>query len=200
MIEIDKYLYPFDNPVVRRNLGYGPDVSTFSGLIRNYSVAVDGGAMVGRVSNRLATMFDLVIAIELSQENYACLLKNRASNVIAVRACLGETMDAVGYVPDDHPATPVYCVNKEGNSTKGITIDSMNLYACGFIKLDLQGYDLFALKGAKTTLTKFKPAVYLEADPRCLSRYGVKREDIAEYLTPLGYRLAGEGGSDQLWI
>lgn len=200
MIEIDKYLYPFDNPVVRRNLGYGPDLTQFSGLIKNFSVAVDGGAMVGRVSNRMATMFDLVFAIEMSRENYGCLLKNRASNVIAINACLGEKMESVDYIPDDHPATPVYCVSKTGGKTPGITIDSMKLYACGFIKLDLQGYDYFALKGAEQTLKKFKPAVYLEADVRCLARYGVKREDIADYLKPLGYQLAGEGGSDQLWI
>lgn len=200
MIEIDKYLYPFDNPVVRRNLGYGPDLSCFQGLVKRHTVAVDGGAMVGRVANRLATRFDLVYAIEMSKENYECLLKNRASNVIAIRGCLGEKVESVDYIPDDHPATPIYCVSKTGGATPGITIDSLNLHDCGFIKLDLQGYDLFALKGAERTLRKFKPVVFHEADPRCLARYGVKREDVDTYMKSLGYRLAGQSESDQLWI
>lgn len=198
MIEIDRYLYPFDNPVVRRNLGYGPDITQFAGMIKDYRVAVDGGAMVGRVANRLGVLFDLVYAIELSAENYACLLKNRDSNVIAIHGCLGDKQESVGYLPDKHPASPVYCVAKDGN-VKGVTIDGLNLSGCGLIKLDLQGYDLFALRGATETVRKFRPLIYLEADDGCLKRYGVSKEDIAAWMKEHSYKLVGEGGDDQLW-
>lgn len=38
-----------------------------------------------------------------------------------------------------------------------------------FIKLDLEGYELFALEGAKNLLERFKPIVYLEMNHWCLN-------------------------------
>lgn len=38
-----------------------------------------------------------------------------------------------------------------------------------FIKIDVEGYELFVLEGAKKILNQFKPTVYLEMNHWCLN-------------------------------
>jgi len=49
---------------------------------------------------------------------------------------------------------------KEGRTVETITIDSLQIpEQISFIKIDIQGSDLFALQGAKETILKNKPAI-----------------------------------------
>lgn len=45
-----------------------------------------------------------------------------------------------------------------------IAIDDLKLSGCNFIKIDIEGHELGALKGAKRTINKFKPAIYVEVE------------------------------------
>lgn len=47
--------------------------------------------------------------------------------------------------------------------------DSFQLDRVDFVKLDVEGYELFALEGAKEILNRFKPIVYLEMNHWCLN-------------------------------
>jgi hypothetical protein len=46
---------------------------------------------------------------------------------------------------------------------------TLSLDHIDFIKLDIEGYELFALEGAHQILTLFKPVVYLEMNHWCLN-------------------------------
>ena len=61
--------------------------------------------------------------------------------------------------------------------------------ACGLIKIDTDGYDLFALMGAKALLRDARPVVYGEFHERCLGWHGQSLGDVQAYLEPLGYRV-----------
>jgi FkbM family methyltransferase len=76
------------------------------------------------------------------------------------------------------------------NSDKGfktVSIDSLNLDKCNFIKIDVEGFELNVLKGAEQTLKRFKPALLIEINTFALARNNVTNQDVFDYLTELGY-------------
>ena len=50
----------------------------------------------------------------------------------------------------------------EGESVKMITIDSLNLDACHYIKIDVEGAEPLVLLGAIETIRKYKPVIFFE--------------------------------------
>ncbi len=54
--------------------------------------------------------------------------------------------------------------------------------AVDFIRIDVEGHELEVLQGARETLIKYKPTIFIEMFPD-------KKPKVHEYLTNLGYRL-----------
>ena len=51
---------------------------------------------------------------------------------------------------------------REEDTVQVISLDSLNLSQCDLIKIDVQGYEYNLIVGAKNTLNKFKPVIFLE--------------------------------------
>ena len=60
---------------------------------------------------------------------------------------------------------------------------------CGLIKVDTDGYDLFALQGAQQLLETARPLIYGEFAAHCLKWHGQTIRDVQAWLDPLGYRV-----------
>ena len=67
-------------------------------------------------------------------------------------------------------------------NTDVITIDSLDLKACRLIKIDAEGSELDALRGAIKTINKFRPFIYVENDRE------QKSEALIAFLIGLNYR------------
>lgn len=52
-----------------------------------------------------------------------------------------------------------------------ITIDSLNLSGCDFMKIDIEGYEYFAVIGAINTIIKYKPVIFYEANYKTPTDY-----------------------------
>ncbi|MCQ4908386.1 FkbM family methyltransferase, partial [Phascolarctobacterium faecium] len=52
----------------------------------------------------------------------------------------------------------------EGVEVEVITIDSLKLSACDFIKVDVEGMELTVLQGASENIRKYRPILYVEND------------------------------------
>ena len=55
---------------------------------------------------------------------------------------------------------------EQGNDVPLTTIDSLNLESCALIKADVEGMEVEVVQGAKETLKRCRPNLYLEADRR----------------------------------
>jgi len=76
-----------------------------------------------------------------------------------------------------------------GTLVETITLDSLNLTACHFIKLDIEGYEPLFIQGAIETIKKFRPKIFVELNDSALARYGFQKKDILEPLLALGYEI-----------
>lgn len=56
------------------------------------------------------------------------------------------------------------------------------------IKCDIEGADLFAMRGARGILEKHHPTVIIEITPWYLEGFGLKVTDVTSYFESLGYR------------
>lgn len=56
-----------------------------------------------------------------------------------------------------------------------------------FIKMDIEGAELFALKGMKTLLLKDQPVVLLEINPFFLEGFDIKESELKEFIKEIGY-------------
>jgi FkbM family methyltransferase len=59
----------------------------------------------------------------------------------------------------------------------------------GLIKLDVQGAELPALRGAEQLLKEYRPAIIFEADETVTTAFGYHTQDLGSYLHQLGYDL-----------
>lgn len=57
------------------------------------------------------------------------------------------------------------------------------------VKCDIEGADLFAMRGARRTLAAHKPTVICEINPWFLEGYGLSVEDIVGFFADFGYEL-----------
>lgn len=63
-----------------------------------------------------------------------------------------------------------------------------NLARVDLIKCDVEGAELHVLKGAKQTLTRFRPVVLLETEDRLTKSFGYDSAEVVQFLLDIGYR------------
>ena len=71
----------------------------------------------------------------------------------------------------------------DGESVQQVTVDSLNLSECHFIKADVEGMEEKVLRGARQTIQRCKPILYVENDRPELSA------SLEDYIRGLGYEI-----------
>jgi len=160
-------------------------------------VMVQAGGNCGMQIAKFAEYFDVVYTFEPDPINFYCLVNNLLyDNVIKLQCCLGDNHELVSMTTFDGETGGFY-VNKNNGFIPTVKVDDMNLNRCDFIQLDVEGYQLFALKGALNTIQKFKPLICVEFD--WLERYGHSRDEISKFLQDLNYEHVVNYTSDQIF-
>ena len=177
-------------------------------FVKGRCIAVDIGGHVGLWSWPMSHDFHGVIAFEPVTEHCACWRKNMESreNAVLNQVALGEKEGKVfircrtpgssgdtGVDPHAEASSLRASVDTSGEEVQMKRLDSFGLTGVDFMKLDCEGYEVFALRGAEETLKRCKPCVIVEqkAETGGSSRYGVGVTDGVEYLKSLGAKLRG---------
>lgn len=148
---------------------------------------VQAGGNAGFYPKQYATLFDTVYTFEPDWLNFYCLNLNvPAANVIKNQCCLGDTHQMVGLNVKE--------VNRGKNFVNGngiypvYRIDDLILDECSAIQLDIEGYEYYALLGARETIQKFHPLIVIEVWEKLDNRFGKHiNKKTHEFLTSLGY-------------
>lgn len=68
-------------------------------------------------------------------------------------------------------------------------VDKNSIAGLNFIKIDVEGYEFFVLKGAEMTIRVHKPVILIEIQDEWTKRYGKKKKEIFHLLQEsYGYR------------
>lgn len=183
---------------------YEPHVtSIISSLIKPGDNVFDLGANCGFhtiTMSKLVGSSGKVISFEpqrfIFQQLNGNVFINGLQNVYAFNAAVGDEdklisintpdYNKIGNIGDTHIEN-----NSNGNEKMNmVALDSLNISNVKFIKLDIQGCELHALRGCKNTILKSRPIMIIELEDFQLIRFGTTIDMIITYLKDtLQYKL-----------
>lgn len=173
-------------------------------VVPGRTACVQAGGNLGVFPKYLSQFFQAVLTFEPSPALFPMLTANvPETNVIRMQAALGENPGLVG----------MQCIrrgNKPGIAHEGLThvsgegivptlrLDALALPILDLLYLDLEGYELFALRGSAKTIERCRPVISVEVNQNS-GFYGISREDIRDFITGLGYRQLFRVQSDEVF-
>lgn len=167
------------------------------------NVVVQAGGNCGFYVKQYAEMFRMVYTFEPDPLNFFCLNLNvTGRNVVKFQACLGDKHEMVGldnYL-NDSGSTHVTQAKGPQSVVPTMKIDDLNLDACDLIHLDIEGYELFALRGAVETIKKFKPVIAFEFHEDWAKRYGYDKSTLERFMGDLGYSFKDFEQGDMVFV
>lgn len=188
-IDSKKYLIEGDTDYLGRMGKYfePTTIAIFKIFCQDNFQVLDLGANLGITAIALANICKngKIIAIEPIPATFTLLKKNLSrsdvnNNIKAYNFAVGNKEGtalmqgihnflAGSFIADSYPNAGQDFSIKIPIKTLDDVFDSFNLERVDFMKIDIEGYELFALEGAKKILDSFKPIVYLEMNHWCLN-------------------------------
>jgi len=188
------------------------DLERMKKYIKRGMTVLDIGANIGHHTVAFSAMVGAkgrVVSFEPQTEIFRVLsancVINGCQNVSTFQSCVGDKPGTVKLYPvvyekkTNFGALGVDPASMNGSDTKGerARIDTLDnllselehpLTSCDFIKIDVQSFELFVLKGAAETLKRLKPVLFLEIAPHWMSKFYDYKE-VYEFLWALGYKI-----------
>lgn len=162
-------------------------------------VVIEGGSFIGDHTTAFLKRAERVIAIEANPEAIECLRRNcpEATIVHGALGCrltppFGNDSWTLGIDRQNAGASRLVGYYEVASTDMidipVVTIDSLGLDRCDLISLDIEGSEIYALRGAEQTISRFHPKLILEINEGALQRQGSKRTDIWDWLHEHGYK------------
>ena len=195
-----KMLYNVNDSYIGRSMEvYGEysdgEVQIFRHLVRAGDVVVEGGSNIGAHTVPLAQLAGetgMVLAFEPQRLVFQTLCANIAlnslTNVWPAQAALGATegiLRAHHFDPrvKNNFGGMSLSIPGTGEEAAVIPLDEVAPTRCRLIKLDVEGMELEALRGASEVIRRFRPILYLEAD------WPGKSDALIAHIRSLDYRM-----------
>jgi FkbM family methyltransferase len=188
------------------------DIELFKKHIAEGDCVLDVGTHVGHhtiVFSRLVGDRGLVLAVEAQRAmfqllNANCII-NGAFNVRPFHMAASDHVHEVMLYPISYSGEGNFgslgvnteaqrsAEHNEGETVTAGCLDDLVERYCGdrrigFIKIDVQTYEKYAIRGLFRTLTKDRPKIFLEVAPFWMKRAGYDYREIYRTLGSLGYR------------
>lgn len=162
--------------------------------LRNARSCVQAGGHAGYWPRHLAEMFSTVYTFEPEPALFECLLRNCMSdrNIVASGKGLGASAGRARF--KSHVSAGSWRVDEAGeHEIELTTVDLLNLEDCDGLFLDVEGYEVEALKGAAATIKRCQPLILVELLPRSAAA-------IQSHLARLLYKQVARFGRDGIYL
>lgn len=157
--------------------------------VKSFRTAVDVGGHCGLWSMQLVKSFEAVHAFEPVARHRECFAMNLdgETNWTLHPCALGER-DGFVTLQSAPGSSGDTRITGEGDIPLR-RLDDFGLTEVDFIKLDCEGYELFALRGGEETIREWKPTIIVEQKPGRGQQFGLPETGAVEWLKSLGYEL-----------
>lgn len=181
-------------------------------LIGRGQVVLDVGANLGDVALKAAERVGQdgrVFAFEPDPVSFAKLTdnlkRNQFANITAANIGLGEaaatlTMrvnsagnrggNVIGTKEGDEETFPIAIETLDG------FVERQGLSRVDLIKVDVEGFEMSVFRGARQTLRRFRPRLFVEVVDSHLRRHGSSSADLVAFLRDSGYRIRQARGGE----
>jgi len=181
-------------PTYLEDAGNGQQAQRDAALqyIKQWRVCLDIGSNIGQWTRPLSKKFESVVCFEPNPNFRECFSKNiQEKNVL---------LWPYGLSDKEHKAKQDFnstVLQKEDGDIDCRTLDSFGLTNVDFVKIDVDGFEVPLLNGARETLTKNDPVINIEMKRDKRIDVVVKCESI---LKDLGYKFQKRTKSDEVWL
>ena len=179
-------------------------------LVPGRTAVIQAGGNLGIFPKRLAQEFRTVYTFEPAADLFALLQQNAPEmNIVKFQAALGDARGLIGLSRERRDGKQKH--GKIKPSHEGIThiagsgvvptlrIDDLALPVCDLIYLDIEGWELHAVRGARDTLARCRPVLVVEMNQNA-GYVGLTPEEIRAAIAVSGYRLATRMLSDEVFL
>ncbi len=191
---------------IKNGIYFEPEVIEIAkAYIKKGTAVLDVGANYGQMSvtfSKLTGEDGAVYSFEAEPYIYEILGKNlEANNCKNVKAIAGAVYNRGGkklFFPepdfkrfDSYGSYGIDPAAKEGRMVESLTIDSLQIpEPISFMKVDIQGSDLFAMQGAKETILKNKMPILFEFEQQFQDEFLTSFNDYVNFIKEINYRFA----------
>ena len=158
---------------------------------------IDVGANIGTVTLEASVMvgeFGRVFAVEAHPVTFKYLQGNLrlngVNNVSAYNVALGDTSGTVFFSDEAADDQNSIIINGDGVEIPICPLDDLPIdeRVIALLKIDVEGYERFVLRGAKRTL-EVTECIYFESWDQHFRKYGYTSNDLCEFLRKCGFQL-----------
>jgi len=161
---------------------------------KKMNTVIDVGAWCGTWSKAIEPFAKKVIAFEPDTVHFECLQRNCTINCNPRMEAVGSEIKEISLTEDDF--TQAKRVDKQGD-IRMITLDHLNLSDVDMVKIDVEGYEMEVLKGAKKTLENVQ-YLMIELNNNT-KKYGSSNREVEKHIESLGFKVLIEHWPDKVF-
>lgn len=170
-------------------------------------VAVQAGGNCGLMVAPIAEAFAAVYTFEPDPTNFRCLVANITEpHVLKFQAFLGAPGEPLrGMLGDRHNCGAKRAMTDDEQVRLGaglapvIAVDQLGLRHVDLLMLDVEGYELHALRGAIETISRCRPVIVAELIGQA-AVYGIEDAEIVGWLADMGYAQVARVVRDTVFV
>lgn len=161
--------------------------------------AIDCGAHKGYWTMEWADKIETIECFEPNTEILTLFKENTAhlKNINLYEHALGDKPGTVAMDYETHVGT--YHIISEQGPHEIKTLDTYNFTDVDIIKIDVEGYEIPLLDGARETIMNNKPWIQIEANETGKKFYDRPKKQINDKLASFGMKRRAKEWPDQIW-
>ena len=186
------------NNLVFEGGSYLPEYHLFRQIrskLRPGYVCVDVGANIGTIIWQLAENSGHIYAFEpmpkLRDIIQSSAVYNQFTRLSLYNKAVGSEQGFVQMVDNENSSVVKGDASGTGLTIEVVALDDvlMDVPNIDFLKIDVEGFELDVLKGARNLLAKYKPILLVELHPFFLKNYGIDFNEVILFLEENNYTI-----------
>jgi FkbM family methyltransferase len=134
-----------------------------------------------------------VLAFEPNAQSFTTLWRALHGKGTAFAFAVSDHTGEVVFQEDKDCSEASFVANK-GETVPCVSLDDLflknkSIKSISVLKIDVEGYEPFVLRGAVGIIDAFKPVIVAECQKQTLERNGFTRKDIESFLEAHGYQI-----------